>query len=271
MPTRIFITGSRDGLGLAAARELLGAGHAVVVHARDERRASDLRDRLPGAEAVLVADLASRQQTLDLADQANALGTFDAVIHNAGVGYRERQRIATPEGHAHVVAINVLAPYILTARMNRPSRLIYTTSGMHESGDASLRDLDWERRRWDGMQAYSDSKLFGIALSLAVARRWPGVLSNSVSPGWVSTKMGGPGAPDDLALAHVTQTWLAVSDDPAATVTGRVFYHQEEILPSADAVDPRFQDALLARLTDLSGVEFPLADAAPAAAPETHR
>jgi NAD(P)-dependent dehydrogenase (short-subunit alcohol dehydrogenase family) len=253
----IFITGSSDGLGLAAARGLLDDGHTVVVHARNERRAADLRQRLPAADAVLIGDLASRSETLSLADQANKAATFDAVIHNAGVGDREARRIATPEGHAHVLAINVLAPYLLTARMNRPRRLIYLGSGMHKWGDTSLRDLDWSQRPWNGSQAYSDSKLFDMALAFAIAQRWPDTASNAVEPGWVATKMGGPGAPDDLALAHVTQAWLAVSDEPAATVTGRYFYHQQEIRPLAEALDPRFQDRLLARLAELTGVPLP--------------
>jgi NAD(P)-dependent dehydrogenase (short-subunit alcohol dehydrogenase family) len=255
--SRIFVTGSSDGLGRAAAATLLEEGHAVVAHARNERRAEEVRHRLPGAEAVLVADFASRAETLRLADEANALGRFDAVIHNAAVGHREPRRIETPEGHAHVLAINVLAPYVLTARMTRPSRLVYLSSSMHRSGDTSLQDLDWHERRWNGAQAYSDSKLFDTTLAFAVARRWPDVLSNAVGPGWVATKMGGPGAQDDLALGHVTQVWLAVSNDPAAAVTGRFFFHQEEIEPLAAAADPQFQDGLVARLEELTGVALP--------------
>jgi NAD(P)-dependent dehydrogenase (short-subunit alcohol dehydrogenase family) len=143
MAKRVFITGSTDGLGLAAARSLLDDGHEVVTHARSHQRAAGVRDRLAGAE-VLIADLASREQTLELAGQANANGPFDAVIHNAGVGYRERHRIATPEGHAHLLAINVLAPYLLTATMHRPGRLIYTTSGMHRwAGPAHPMTCPW--------------------------------------------------------------------------------------------------------------------------------
>lgn len=252
----VFITGSSDGLGLAAARSLMADGHVVVGHARNEQRAADLRRLLPGA-TVLVGDLASQRETLELARQANALGRFDAVIHNAGVGYREPRRIATPEGHAHVLAINVLAPYLLTATMDRPRRLIYLSSGMHQGGDPSLEDIDWTRRRWNGSQAYSDSKLFDTALALAMARRWPDVLSNAVSPGWVATRMGGPGAPDDLSLGHVTQAWLAAGDDPGANVTGRLLYHQREIQPAAAALDPTFQDGLLDKLRELTGVALP--------------
>jgi NAD(P)-dependent dehydrogenase (short-subunit alcohol dehydrogenase family) len=74
--------------------------------------------------------------------------------------------------------------------------------------------------REDGV-TYSESKLYVTTLAYAVARRWPDVLSNAVDPGWVPTKMGGPGAPDDFEMRFFTQTWLAVSDDPAAIVCGR--------------------------------------------------
>lgn len=91
------------------------------------------------------------------------------------------------------------------------------------------------------------------ALALAVARRWPGVLSNAVDPGWVPTKMGGPGAPDDLTMGHLTQTWLAVSDELAVRVSGGYWYHRNPQKPAADALDPEFQDRLMAKLAELSG------------------
>lgn len=254
---RVFISGSTDGLGLAAARQLIGQGHQVIGHARSETRARQLQELVPTIETVLVGDLSRARQTTSLADQGNDLGRFDAVIHNAGVGYREKRRADTGEGHAHVLAVNVLAPYLLTALMTPPGRLVYLSSGMHRGGDARLSDIDWTDRRWDGAQAYSDSKLFDAALAAAMARRWPSVLSNAVEPGWVPTKMGGPGAPDDLDQAHLTQTWLAVSTEPAAMVSGRYFYHQALRAPSPVVDDPAFHDVLLARLADLTGVALP--------------
>ena len=224
--SRVFITGSSDGLGLMAGRLLAAEGHSVTLHARNQGRADDTRAALPQADGVLVGDLSSIAGMRQVAAQANASGRFDAVIHNAGIGYREARRVATDDGLAQVFAVNVLAPYLLTALIERPDRLVYLGSGMHRGGDASLDDPQWERRRWNGAQAYSDSKLFDLVLAFAVARQWPGVLSNAVEPGWVPTKMGGPGAPDDMSLAPVTQAWLAVSTDPAATVTGGYFYHQ---------------------------------------------
>ena len=166
---------------------------------------------------------------------------MDAVIHNAGI-YLERSCGATPEGHAKILAVNTLAPYMLTALIERPQRLIYLSSGLHRGAGSSLHDIDWLERRWDASSAYSESKLFVTALAFAVARRWSDVLSNAVDPGWVPTKMGGRGAPDDLTMGHLTQTWLAVSNDSAAKASARYWHHRKQQTPAPEALDPDFQD-----------------------------
>ena len=205
-----------------AAELLIEQGHGLVLHARNERRGQEALAAVPGAETVVIGDLTSIAQTRRVAEQVNGLGLFDAVIHNAAIGYREPRRIATEDGLPQVFAVNTLAPYILTALIKKPKRLVYLSSGLHRNGDASLKDLAWEQRPWQGQQAYSDTKLHDVLLAFAVARRWPGVFSNALEPGWVPTKMGGAGAPDDLDQGHRTQVWLAVSDDPAAMGDGRV-------------------------------------------------
>jgi len=254
---RVFITGSSDGLGRMAAQLLIEQGHGAVLHARNQKRADESLAAVPGAEAVVIGDLASIAQTKSVAGQVNALGACDAVIHNAAVGYQEPRRIATEDGLPHVFAVNTLAPYILTALIRRPKRLIYLSSGLHQNGDASLTDLLWGKRRWHGTQAYSDSKLHDVMLAFAMARRWPDVFSNATEPGWVATKMGGPNAPDDLDLAHRTQVWLAVSDDPAAKVSGEYFFHMKLRKPNPTVRDPQKQEKLLAACRDASGVEMP--------------
>jgi NAD(P)-dependent dehydrogenase (short-subunit alcohol dehydrogenase family) len=251
--SRVFITGSADGLGLMAGAILARQGHAVTLHARNDRRADEARRALPAAEAVVTGDLATITGMRQVAKAANAAGRYDAVIHNAGIGYREPRRVPTEDGLEHVFAVNVLAPYLLTALIEPPARLVYLSSGMHRGGDADLSDAQWVRRPWDGAQAYSDSKLFDAVLAFAVARRWPDALSNALEPGWVATKMGGPGAPDDLSLAPVTQAWLAVSDEPAATVTAGYFYHQRPRPAHPAACDTAFQDELLDYCASLTG------------------
>ena len=250
---RIFITGSTDGLGRSAASVLIGEGHDVVLHARTVQRAAVLSDLAPDASGVVIGDLASAAETRDLADQVNDIGRMDAVIHNAGV-FLEPSRSATAEGHPKTLAVNTLAPYLLTALIGRPDRLIYLGSGLHHAGAGSLRDIDWTGRQWNATQAYAESKLQVTALALTLARAWPDVLSNAVDPGWVPTKMGGPAATGDLELGYLTQTWLAVSNDTAATVSGGYWYHRQRQEPAAEARDPAFQDQLMDRLAALTGI-----------------
>jgi NAD(P)-dependent dehydrogenase (short-subunit alcohol dehydrogenase family) len=254
---RVFITGSTDGLGRMVAELLIDQGHQVVLHARNPKRAQAVAARLPGRQGMVIGDLSSIAQTREVAEQVNRLGRFDAVIHNAGVGYREPKRIETEDGLPQVFAVNTLAPYILTALIEKPKRLVYLSSGLHRGANAGLEDLAWTERPWRGADAYAESKLHDVLLAFAVARRWPDVLSNALEPGWVPTKMGGPGAPDDMDQAHRTQAWLAVSDDPEARVTGRYFYHLEQRAPDPAARDPARQDALEAACRRLSGIALP--------------
>jgi NAD(P)-dependent dehydrogenase (short-subunit alcohol dehydrogenase family) len=255
--SRILITGSADGLGLMAARLLVDEGHDVLLHARNQERAEHALAAAPGAVGVLVGDLSSLEETREVARQANESGPFHAVIHNAGIGYGEPVRTLTADGLCEVFAVNVAAPYLLTALITRPERLVYLSSGLHRSGDADLSDLQWAHRPWNGLQAYSDSKLFDVVLAFAFARRWPAVLCNALEPGWVPTKMGGPSAPDDLEQAHLTQAWLATNDDREATVTGGYFYHRRRRETHPAAVDPAVQEGLLAACADLTGVPLP--------------
>ena len=251
--SKVLITGSADGLGREAARQLVRAGHEVVLHARDEARAREALAGVPGAAAALPGDLASITQTRALAGRINDAGRLDAIIHNAGIGYREPRRLETKDGLEHVFQTNVLGPYLLTALVHRPARLVYLSSGVHRSGDPDLADLQWEHRPWDGYQAYADSKLFDAVLAAAVARRWPQVVATSVDPGWVRTKMGGPGAPGETGPGAGTQVWLATSNDPLALHSGRHYHHRRprEAHPAVD--DPSVQDGLLAVCRELAG------------------
>lgn len=254
--SRILITGSSEGLGLMAGQLLAEEGHTVTLHARNAERAKTARKGLPGAEAVIEGDVSTIAGARSVAEQANALGTFDAVIHNVGVGYREPRRIETEDGLPHVFAINVIAPYILTALIKRPKRLVYLSSGLHHHVEPHLDDVLWRKRRWSGMEAYSESKLHDVLLAFAVARKYRDMLSNALEPGWVATRMGGAGAPDDLNQAHRTQAWLATSDDRAAKVSGQYFYHMAPLSPNPLANDVVLQEQLLEICRKFTGVQL---------------
>lgn len=241
---RVFITGSADGLGQLAAKALIAQHHQVVLHARNETRGRQAMDGAPGAEGVVTADLALIDDTKELASKVNALGTFDAVIHNAGVYQDSAERI---------FAVNTLAPYILTCLIQRPERLIYLSSGLHTQGHFRSESFKGQARRI----SYSDSKLHVLMLTKAVARRWTNVYSNAVDPGWVPTKMGGKGAPDDLKKGYETQVWLSTSNEAEAKVSGNYFHHQRVTQHNPEADDVRLQERFLSLCKEVTGVSFP--------------
>ncbi len=237
---RILVTGSTDGLGRLAAESLMTAGPRVVVHARNEQRAATLRALVDRGADSVVGDFEDRDAVRRIAAQLNESKPLDSVIHNAGV-YTGRA----------VMPVNIIAPYLLTALLRGPRRLVYVSSGMHLGGRPSLAGVDWRGRR---AGSYEDSKLFVTTLAAAVARLRPHVRSNAVDPGWVPTRMGGAGAPDDLDLGHETQEWLATSDDAAALTSGGYWRHRERRQPHHAVHDVAFQDRLLKALAEETGV-----------------
>ena len=229
---KIFITGSADGLGQLAAKELIKNGHEVVLHARNENRGKDALSQLPNAKNVITGDLSNIEETILLAAKVNAVGRFDAIIHNAGL-YN-----ASPD---KLFAVNTLAPYILTSLIHPPQRLIYLSSDMHHGGSSKLESFTSDIGRIN----YSDTKLHVLLLCKAVARKWADVYANAVHPGWVPTKMGGKTAPDDLQKGYETQFWLATSNEKDAKQSGRYFFHQKEVRSNAEADDEALQEEFL--------------------------
>lgn len=241
---RIFITGSADGLGQLSAKALIEQGHAVVLHARTAQRAHDAIQKNPGAERVVIGDLSNQEETINVAHQVNTLGSFDAVIHNAGVYQAPANEI---------FAVNTIAPYILTCLIQKPKRLIYLSSLLHSQGRFNPGDFQTSIPRI----TYSDSKLHVVMLCLAVARKWPDVYANAVDPGWVPTKMGGHGAPDNLQQGYETQVWLAVGNDAGARLSGHYFFHQKERPHNPEADDILLQEKLLSVCKEVTGISFP--------------
>ena len=241
---KIFITGSADGLGQLSANSLANQGHEVVLHARTEERGREALKKVTGASHVLTGNLSDMEETRELADQVNSLGAFDAVIHNAGV-YKTSGK--------EIFAVNTIAPYILTCLIQKPKRIVYLTSGMHLQGRANLDNFKTNTN----LISYSDSKLHVLMLSMAVTQKWSNVYSNAVDPGWVPTRMGGQGAPDDLQKGYETQTWLAVSDDDNAKVSGHYFYHRKEKRHNSEADNVMLRERFLTVCHEITGIPFP--------------
>ncbi|BBC31906.1 Short-chain dehydrogenase [Streptomyces graminofaciens] len=233
----ILVSGASSGLGRDTANMLADDGHDVVVHVRNPARLTDAddADRWKG---VVVGDLADPDEIRGVARQAAEFGRFDAVIHNAGV-------LHSPEA----ITVNTVAPYMLTALMDKPARLIYLSSSMHRTGSTDLRRLT------AGTASYDDTKLWVTTLALAFASRWEGTSSHVVDPGWVPTRMGGPGAPDDLAAGHQTQVWLATHDD-VTPGTGGYWYHRRTQTPHPASRDEEFQARLVRVLESHTGVRL---------------
>lgn len=257
---RILITGSSDGLGSLAARALVKRGHSVVLHARNEQRAQDARAACPEAETCLVADLSDISQTKKLAEDANRLGAFDAVIHNAGLYTGPYRR--TSEGWPGIVAVNTLSPYILACLIKpTPQRLVFVSSGLHNGGDPSCKDITWRARGGErgfrDSQAYADTKLHNVLFGCVFAKRWPNVQSNSLDPGWVPTKMGGRSATGDIDAAVDTYVMLAEGSGAAEGVSGQYWYQSKTRSPKTECGDAAAQERLVRQLEEITGITIP--------------
>ncbi|KAK3069878.1 hypothetical protein LTR53_011440 [Teratosphaeriaceae sp. CCFEE 6253] len=253
---RILITGSSDGIGQAAAQLLASQGHKVTLHARNDDRAAQAHKAVPRAEGVLIGDISTIAGSKALAEKADAAGPWDAVVHNAGLG-PSNPGFTTSDGFASTFAVNSLAPYILTCLMHKPKRLLYLSSGLHNGGDDSLKDVTWSKRPLESFQAYNDSKLHDILLANVIARRWPDVQSCSLDPGWVQTKMGGGGAPGTTeAPAKAIADFASGERKLSGEGTGEYLGVGGPKSPKGSALDKGKQDDFVKICEELSGVKL---------------
>jgi len=250
---RVFITGSSDGIGQAAAKLLAEQGHSVVLHARNEDRATSAYQAVPKAESVLIGDLRSISDIKKLAEEAKKSGPFDTIIHNAGIGYgATSSREITADKISAVFSVNTLAPYILTCLMDRPtSRLLYMSSDSHYGGDESLRNVTQST-------SYGDSKLHDTMLANAFSRRWgDSIQVVSMHPGWVRTKMGGSMAGSIDEPAKALAEWATGRGKLASLPTGVFFTTRGEETPHPGAGNVAKQEELLNICQKVSGVSIP--------------
>ena len=242
--SKIVITGSTDWLGKALAVTLLQQGHEVLVHARNPQRAQAVAPLVQLGASIVIGDLAIESQVRAVAEQVNQQGRMDVVVHNAGVG-----------AGADVVAVNVIAPYLLSALIQRPARLIYLSSSMHYSGRAPEKEERWAD--YFRTCTYADSKLLLTTLAFALSARWTDVAVHAVDPGWVPTKMGGRHAPDSFERGYETQAWLASAVDKQVLCSGGYWHHKKRQTPHLLCTDTAFQAALINGLAAKTQVELP--------------
>ncbi|MEZ2392078.1 SDR family NAD(P)-dependent oxidoreductase [bacterium RCC_150] len=235
----ILVTGASTGLGLATANALAGERHDVVIHARNPSRFPD-RSAPERMHGVIYGDLAHPDQVELVIERANTYGRFDAVIHNAGV-------LDGPD----VMAVNIIAPFVMTALLNKPRRLIYLSSSLHRSASTNPGGIEFGAKR----DAYADSKLYVTTLAAAVANRWKDTVSHAVDPGWVPTRMGGPDAADDLQAGYQTQVWLATNDSIQPR-SGGYWYHRQLQSPHPATRDETFQAELITALEAYTGLNL---------------
>ncbi len=247
--TTICLTGSTDGIGLAAARTLLADGHRVLVHARSESRGRPVVDALSGDVDLVVADLASLGQVRALGERLRS-EPLDVLAHNAGVWVRGDTPPLTEDGFETTFGVNVLAPHLLTALVagHLSGRLLWLGSGMAGSGRPKPTALGGVR---EPRQAYADSKACDVALAQAWGRRLD-LPSAAVDPGWVRTKLASAGAPGEVEQGADTLAWCCVE----APLADAPYWKDRRPGPVPGRLrDTGLQDAVAAACDRLAGLD----------------
>ncbi|MBI4393034.1 MAG: SDR family oxidoreductase [Euryarchaeota archaeon] len=268
------VTGANSGIGKEVSRGLLRHGFAVVMACRDTERGeasrAELMATVPDADArVMALDLSSLESVRAFAARfQESFPGLDVLVNNAGV-YLAR-RSTTVEGFETTFGVNHLGHFLLTGllldplKRSAPSRVITVASEAHRGGFIDFDDLQGEKR-WNGLKAYTQSKLANVLFSAELGRRLDGtgVTSNSMHPGAVRTRwakgQGWLGAVMMLGAPFMTSaergadtaTYLAVSSDVQG-VSGRYFIKRRPREPSLPGRDPETGKRLWAASAELT-------------------
>lgn len=196
-----LVTGATSGIGEATADALARLGARLVLVARDPERAATTVARLTDAGGVpprvVFGDLARQADVRRIAAEVMAMDEpLHVLVNNAGLVMRER--VLTPDGREMQLAVNHLAPFLLTTtlldrlRASAPARVVTVSSVAHRfAGRLDLDDLD-SARRYRSLRVYSKTKLMNVLFTRELARRLAGsgVTANCVHPGNVATRFG---------------------------------------------------------------------------------
>lgn len=228
-----LVTGANSGLGKAATTELARRGATVIMVARSAERGAaaqqEVRQRTGNDDVhLLLADLSSQRAIRELAEAVLARHErLHLLINNAGSAFRERR--LSPDGLEMSLAVNHLAPFLLTnllldrLKASAPARIVNVGTRIDTAMD--LEDLQWERRRYGMMSAYGQSKLGNIHFTYELARRLEGtgVTVNCVFPGVFSSNLGKTDGAQGLfwRLVGILLGWAIPSPEKAAE---RVLY-----------------------------------------------
>ncbi|WP_227978440.1 SDR family oxidoreductase [Deinococcus terrestris] len=258
----MLVTGATGGIGKETARELARMGARVLIVGRNPQKTADAA-REVGAAGHLVADLSEMKQVRRAAAEFREReGRLDVLVNNAGAFYAERQE--TREGVEMTWALNHLAAFLLTRELlpllrgSRHARVVTVSSAAHAQGRIRWDDPEF-RRGYRGWAAYSQSKLANVLFARELARREPGLLSNSLHPGLVRSGFAhNNGGLIDRAWGLVdrfgitpeegAQTSIRLAADPSLLVSGRYFSQEKVAKEAPQARD----DEAAARLWALS-------------------
>lgn len=260
----VLVTGATGGIGLVTARELARMGARVWVLGRSPQKTAEVAREI-GAAGTLLADLSELAQVRRVAAEFRGqVERLDVLVNNAGGLFSQRQE--TREGIETTWALNHLAPFLLTRevlpllRLSPGARVVTVSSAAHAFGHIRLGDPEFRRGYggW-GWPAYAQSKLANVLFARELARREPGLRSNSLHPGRVRTGFGYNNGGlfnrvwavmDRLAISpeQGARTSVLLASDPGITVTGRYFDQEREVRAAPQALD----DGTALRLWELS-------------------